>query len=75
MSHLGENTVAILDAQPERIYGVPRLKKQLAKTLIEVWPKKRGERNMLIYLQGLGVSARFAQRIVNEYGGSYTAGH
>ena len=69
VSHLGENTVAILDAQPERIYDVPRLKKQLAKTLIEVWPKKRGERNMLIYLQGLGVSARFAQRIVNEYGG------
>ena len=69
VNHLGENTVAILDAQPERIYDVPRLKKQLAKTLIEVWPKKRGERNMLIYLQGLGVSARFAQRIVNEYGG------
>lgn len=67
--HLGENTVAILDAEPTRIYDVPRLKPQLARTLIKVWPKKRGERNMLIYLQGLGVSARFAQRIVSEYGG------
>ena len=69
VQHLGKNTVAILDAEPERIYEVPRLKRQLAKTLIEIWPKKRGERSMLIYLQGLGVSARFAQRIVKEYGG------
>ena len=69
VERLGENTVAILDAEPERIYDVPRLKPQLAKTLIKIWPKKRGERNMLIYLQGLGVSARFAQRIVKEYGG------
>ena len=69
VEHLGDNTVAILDAEPERVYEVPRLKKELAKTLIEIWPKKRGERSMLIYLQGLGVSARFAQRIVKEYGG------
>jgi len=68
VKHLGADTVAILDAEPERIYDVPRLKKQLAKNLIEVWPKKRSERNILIYLQGLGISARIAQRIVNEYG-------
>jgi len=68
VKHLGEDTVAILDAEPERIYDVPGLKKRLARNLIEVWPKKRGERNVLIYLQGLGISARIAQRIVNEYG-------
>ena len=69
VDHLGDKTVAILDAEPERVYDVPGLKRQLAKTLIEVWPKKRGERNVLIYLQGIGVSAKIAQRIVNEYGG------
>ncbi len=68
VNHLGDDTVAILDSTPERIYEVPRLKRSLAKHLIETWPKKRGERNILIYLQGLGISARIAQRIVNEYG-------
>jgi exodeoxyribonuclease V alpha subunit len=68
VKHLGEDTVAILDAEPERIYEVPRLKRSLADHLIETWPKKRAERNVLIYLQGLGISARIAQRIVNEYG-------
>ncbi len=68
VNHLGDDTVAILDSDPERIYDVPRLKRSLADHLIETWPKKRAERNILIYLQGLGISARIAQRIVNEYG-------
>ena len=68
VNHLGNDTVAILDSEPERIYDVPRLKRRLAKSLIEVWHKRRGERNVLIYLQGIGISAKIAQRIVNEYG-------
>ena len=68
VKRLGLETVAILDAEPQRLYDVPGLKKQLADSLIEIWPKKRGERKTLIYLQGLGVSAKIAQRIVNEYG-------
>ena len=68
VEHLGEETVAILDAEPQRLYDVPGLKKQLAESLADIWPKRRAERNVLIYLQGLGVSARIAQRIVNEYG-------
>ena len=70
VNHLGDDAVAILDAEPERVYDVPRLKPQLAERLIDAWPKKRAERNILIYLQGLGISARIAQRIVNEYGGN-----
>ncbi len=68
VNHLGVDTVAILDSEPQRLLDVPQLKKQLADSLIEIWPKRRAERKILIYLQGLGVSARIAQRIVNEYG-------
>ncbi len=68
VKHLGEDTVAILDAEPQRIYDVPRLKRSLARSLVKVWQSKRGERNVLIYLQGIGISAKIAQRILNEYG-------
>ena len=68
VNHLGNDTVAILDAEPERIYDVPRLKRSLARSLSKVWPQKRGERNVLIYLQGIGISAKIAQRILNKYG-------
>ena len=69
VKRLGANTVAILDAEPERVYEVPGLKRALAQRLIETWTQKRAERNTLIYLQGLGISAKIAQRIVKEYGG------
>ena len=68
VNHLGEGTIAILDSKPERIYTVPGLKRGLAKNLIDAWVNNRAERNILIYLQGLGISAKLAQRIYNEYG-------
>ncbi len=68
VNHLGEDTIAILDTDPERIHEVPGLKKILAQNLIKVWAQNRTKRNTLIYLQGLGISAKLAQRIVNEYG-------
>ena len=68
VNHLGDDTISILDSDPERIYEVPRLKRELAENLIEVWTKNRVMRNVYIYLQGLGISAKFAKRIWDEYG-------
>ena len=68
VEHFGENTVDILDNDPQRIYEVSGLKTSLADNLIDAWAKNRLMRNLLIYLQGLGISAKIAQRIFNEYG-------
>ena len=68
VNHLGEQTITILDSQPERIHQVPGLKPKLAENLIGAWAKNRVMRNILIYLQGLGISAKIARRIHNEYG-------
>lgn len=70
VNHFGQKTVEILDTDPQRIHEVPELKTKLADSLIDAWAKNRGERNLLIYLQGLGISARIARRIINEYGAS-----
>ena len=67
VDHLGEKTITILDSEPERIHEVPGLKPKLAENLIEVWANNRVMRNTLIYLQGLGISAKFARRVWNEY--------
>ena len=47
---------------------VSGLKTSLADNLIDAWAKNRLMRNLLIYLQGLGISAKISQRIFNEYG-------
>ena len=67
VAHLGENTIDILDSEPERIHDVPELKPQLAQNLIKIWAKNRVMRNNIIYLQGLGISAKIAKRIWDEY--------
>ena len=68
VNHLGEETIAILDSEPERIQNVPGLKPKLAENLVEIWAKNRVMRNNMIYLQGLGISAKIAKRIWDEYG-------
>ncbi len=68
VNHFGEKTVEILDTDPQRIHEVPALKTKLADNLIDAWSKNRITRNMLIYLQGLGISAKISRRIINEYG-------
>jgi len=66
--HFGEDTIKILDTEPERIHEVPTLKPSLARDLIEAWQNNRVMRNIMIYLQGLGISAKMSQRIFAEYG-------
>ena len=68
VAHFGSATVDILDKAPRRIHEVPRLKTSLADNLIEAWGKSRVMRQVLIYLQGMGISAKIAKRIYNEYG-------
>ena len=68
VNHFGGKTVQILDEEPQRIYEVKGLKTKLADNLIDAWAKNRAMRYVLIYLQGLGVSAKIAQRIYNKYG-------
>ena len=68
VNHFGADTIAILDSEPERIFEVRSLKRKLAENLIEAWTKNRVMRNMFIYLQGLGISAKICKRIWDEYG-------
>ena len=64
----GERTIEILDEETQRIHEVRGLKPQLAKKLIDIWADNRVMRNVMIYLQGLGISAKIAKRIYERYG-------
>jgi exodeoxyribonuclease V alpha subunit len=68
VDHFGTKTLEILDTEPDRIHDVPGLKKTLATDLIEVWKNNQAMRNVMIYLQSFGISAKLAQRIYAEYG-------
>lgn len=68
VEHLGEDTLNILNRHPEKLYDVPGLADRKADKLVEAWQKNYAEREAIIFLQGYGVTARFARRIFAEYG-------
>lgn len=66
--HFGDQTLEILDTNPERIHDVPGLKPNLAKNLIDVWSSGRQLRQIMVHLQSYGITSRLAKRIYDEYG-------
>lgn len=66
--YLGEDTMQILDTDPQRIYDVPGLKKSVADNVLAVWSENRIERQVMVYLQSFGITARMARKIFELYG-------
>lgn len=66
--YFGNDTIHILDYEPERIYEVSDIPHIIAENLVDGWQINRIKRRMMTYIQGLGISARIAQDIFNKYG-------
>lgn len=68
VDHFGLETIDILNRTPHRLSEVPGLKASLAQKLAKAWAANQSAREAMIFLQGYGVSSRFALRIHGEYG-------
>jgi len=64
----GMKTLEILDEHPERLAEVPGISRARADQIAEGWQAQREVREVMIALQGYGVSAALAQRIFKRYG-------
>ncbi|MGB7339077.1 MAG: ATP-dependent RecD-like DNA helicase [Phototrophicaceae bacterium] len=67
-NQFGDDTLDILDNNPERIYDVPGLKTKLAQNLITEWGQSRTVRQIMIHLQSYGITTKIARTIFDEYG-------
>ncbi|MEM9951693.1 MAG: ATP-dependent RecD-like DNA helicase [Chloroflexota bacterium] len=66
-NHFGDDTLEILDTNPERIHDVPGLKSNLADNLIIAWGESRTMRQIMIHLQSYGITTKLAKKIFDEY--------
>lgn len=66
-NHFGDDTLEVLDNNPERIYDVPGLKNNLAQNLITAWGESRTVRQIMIHLQSYGITTKLAKTIYDEY--------
>lgn len=68
VDHFGDETLTILNKNPERLTEVPQIKKSLAEQLARAWADNVEVRQTMIFLQGYGVSGKMANRIYDSLG-------
>jgi len=68
VARFGDRTLEILDTRPERLRQVPGIGGARALAIKKAWAAQRGQREVMVFLQGYGVSPALALRIYKRYG-------
>ena len=68
VDHFGAQTLEVLDNQPHRIREVEGIGPTRADRVLAAWAKLRGLKEVMIFLQGLGVPPSTANRVWKAYG-------
>jgi exodeoxyribonuclease V alpha subunit len=66
VDYFGEDTLKILDNEPERLSEI--IKPSLAKSLAVAWAENQTSRQVMVFLQGYGVTSKMARRIHDQFG-------
>ncbi|MDI6602215.1 MAG: ATP-dependent RecD-like DNA helicase [Thermoanaerobacteraceae bacterium] len=73
VEHFGEDTLDVLDNHPERLIEIEGIGETRARVITESYLSQKGIREVMIFLQGLGVTPGQAMRIYKTYGLETTA--
>lgn len=68
VAHFGLKTLDILEKHPERLAEVPGLGKKRMATIIKAWKHQKEIHQIMVFLQGHGISAAYAVKIFRAYG-------
>ncbi len=64
----GTDTIEVIDTDIERLYEVPGIGKKRVEKIRESWEKQKDIKNVMLFLQGYGVSTAYAAKIYRCYG-------
>jgi len=64
----GEETLDVLNAQPERLLEVPGIGKKRAAMIMESYAEQAQQREAMVFLQSYGVTPSLAVKIFKQYG-------
>ena len=68
VSQFGLDTLHIIDQSPQQLLQIKGLGKKRLSKIISCWQDQKIIRDVMIFLQGHGVSPAFAQKIFKTYG-------
>ena len=64
----GIDTIDVIETDIERLYEVPGIGKKRVEKIRESWEKQKDIKNVMLFLQGYGVSTAYAAKIYRCYG-------
>lgn len=67
VSRFGLETIDVIENDIERLLEVPRLGKKRMEKIRESWEKQKDIKEVMVFLQGYGVSTAFAAKIYRKY--------
>ena len=67
VDHFGEDTLRLIEEEPGRLVEVPGLGPKRTKMITVAWEEQRAIKEVMVFLQGVGVSTSLAVRIFKAY--------
>ena len=64
----GTETIDVIESDINRLYEVVGIGKKRVEKIAESWEKQKDIKNVMIFLQGYGVSTAYAAKIYRQYG-------
>ena len=68
VKQFGLETIEVIETDIERLYEVPGIGKKRVEKIRESWEKQKDIKNVMLFLQGYGVSTAYAAKIYRQYG-------
>ena len=68
VDRFGDDTLRVIDEQPERLTEAPGVGPRRVESIKRAWEEQQEIRNVMLFLQGHGVSAAYSTRIYKTYG-------
>jgi exodeoxyribonuclease V alpha subunit len=67
VEHFGVDALDVIEQQPERLIEVPKLGPKRTKLIAAAWEEQKAIKEVMVFLQGVGVSTSLAVRIFKQY--------
>ncbi|MEU2157845.1 ATP-dependent RecD-like DNA helicase [Streptomyces sp. NPDC019396] len=68
VDHFGADTLDIIEQQPGKLVEVPGLGPKRTRMIGAAWEEQKAIKEVMVFLQGVGVSTSIAVRIYKKYG-------
>lgn len=68
VKQFGLDTIEVIETDIQRLYEVPGIGKKRVEKIRESWEKQKDIKNVMLFLQGYGVSTAYAAKIYRQYG-------